>query len=332
MAQIKTYPLLHHLRADAASYIQQFRRGRRVRSGRGLAFWFAPDGASISEIPVDDRETPFLLKAQSADYQELTVQGSLVWRVADAEKLGERIDFTLDLQLGLHVGQPLDQINNTLVNLARRFTAAYLKGLGVRDVLERGIAPLQAALEAGFSDHDVLAEMGVQLVRIGVADVAPGRELARALQAPTFESLQQKADEATFARRALAVDKERAIAENELNNKIELAAREQRLIAHEDENGRSRASAVAAAMRIDSEAEAERIRTVDQARADMERERIAVYADLPPLVLLAMAAQEFAGKLERIDNLTITPDMLSGLMGQLKGALAYTGATVEAQE
>ncbi|PIE12482.1 MAG: band 7 protein, partial [Rhodobacterales bacterium] len=32
----------------------------------------------------------------------------------------------------------------------------------------------------------------------------------------------QKADEATFSRRALAVDKERAIAENELQNQIEL--------------------------------------------------------------------------------------------------------------
>lgn len=58
--------------------------------------------------------------------------------------------------------------------------------------------------------------MGLEIVPIRVAALAPNPELSRALQAPTFESLQQKADEATFSRRALAVDAERAIAENEL--------------------------------------------------------------------------------------------------------------------
>jgi hypothetical protein len=39
---------------------------------------------------------------------------------------------------------------------------------------------------------------------------------------------------------------------------------------------------------------------------------------LEPAVLYALAAREFAGKLERIDSLTVSPDMLSGLMSQLR--------------
>ena len=49
-----------------------------------------------------------------------------------------------------------------------------------------------------------------------VAAVAPTSEMEKALQQPTREAIQQDADEATFRRRALAVEKERAIAENEL--------------------------------------------------------------------------------------------------------------------
>lgn len=329
MAYVTRYPMIRHLRADAASHIQHFRQGERVRSGRGLAFWFAPDGASVSEIPVDDRELPFLLKGQSADYQDLTVQGGIVWRVANPETLGERIDFSIDLAKGELIGKPIDQINNVLVTLARRFALAYLKSLTVRDVLERGIAPLQEAIGEGFAASDTLGEMGLQLVAVGIADVAPSSELARALQAPTFESLQQKADEASFARRALAVEKERAIAENELSNRIELATQQKHLIAREAENTRSEAEAKAAALTISAEAEAGRIRAIDQAKADMEGQRIDLVSGLPPSVLMAVAVRDFAGKLDRIDSLTITPDMLSGIANQLKGLLASSVATGE---
>lgn len=321
MADILRYPFYRQLRADAANHIQQFHKGKRVRSGRGLSFWFSPLGASLSEIPMDDRELPFLLKGQSSDYQDLTVQGGIVWRIVDAEKLGERIDFTIDLATGLVVGKPIDQINNMLVTLARRYTSTYLKENPVRTVLKNGVEPLQTELKRGFSEDNTLAEMGLELVGVGVADVSPSSELARALQAPTYESLQQQADEATFSRRALAVEKERAIAENELSNKIELATQEKNLIAREDENARSQSEARAAAMEIDANAEAGRIRAIEQAKVDMEKERIGVYADLPPMILFGMAAQEFAGKLQNIDNLTVTPDMLSGLMSQFQKTL-----------
>ena len=33
--------------------------------------------------------------------------------------------------------------------------------------------------------------------------------------------------------------------------------------------------------------------------------------------LFALAAREMAGKLDRIEGVTITPDMISGLLGQL---------------
>ena len=325
MAQIRQFPFVRHLRAEASSHIQQFRKGVRVRSGKGLSFWFLPIGTSLSEIPMDDRVLPFLLRGQSSDYQDVTVQGSIVWRVEDPERLGDRLDFSIDLATGARTGQPIDQVNDQIGALARRFLAAHVKGRGIREILEAGVAPLQDALAAGFADDGTLGGMGLGLVGVGVDDVAPTSELARALSAPVFESLQQQADEATFARRALAVEKERAIAENELGTKIELETRKTQLIAREDENTRAKAAASAAVKKIGAEAEAERIRIIDQARADMERARLGAYAGVSPTVLMALAAQEFASKLERIDNLTVTPDMLAGLLGQLRTVTAGAG-------
>jgi hypothetical protein len=50
--------------------------------------------------------------------------------------------------------------------------------------------------------------------------------------------------------------------------------------------------------------------------------RMEVMGKVPPATLFALAAREFAGKLERIDNMTISPDMLAGLMGQVRALAA----------
>ena len=89
--------------------------------------------------------------------------------------------------------------------------------------------------------------MGLEVVSVRVGAVKPVAEVEKALQVPVREGIQQEADEATFRRRAEAVEKERAIQENELQNQIELARREADLIERRGENERKRVTDEAAA-------------------------------------------------------------------------------------
>ncbi|HEY1101284.1 MAG TPA: hypothetical protein VGF99_20265, partial [Myxococcota bacterium] len=45
-----------HLRAEPTSHVLFFKDGALKKSGPGLAFWFMPLGASVSAVPLDDRE------------------------------------------------------------------------------------------------------------------------------------------------------------------------------------------------------------------------------------------------------------------------------------
>jgi regulator of protease activity HflC (stomatin/prohibitin superfamily) len=311
MADIRFFPFVRQLRSEASVHIQSFAKGRRRRSGRGLSFWFTPDGVSIAEIPMDDRDLPFLFNSRSKDFQDVAIQGQVVWRVADPEALAERIDFSIDLARGTHLGQPLDQIATLMTGLAQQQAAQYLLDRDVGAILAAGVEPVQGRIEGGLTTSARLREMGLEVVAVRVADISPSSELKKALRTPTFERLQQQADQATFERRALAVEKERAISENELATQVELAKREEDLIAQQGENARNRALADAAAKKIATEGEADTIRTVQQARADMERARVSIYADLPSHVMLGLAAREFAAKLEKIEHLNVTPDLLA---------------------
>ncbi len=324
MARIHNYLVLRHLRSEANFHVIRYRGGRIRRAGRGLAFWFRPEGASIAEIPMDDRDMAFLFKGRTKDFQEATVQGVITWRVADPTILHERVDFTVDLDTGLYLREPLDQIATMMTGLARQEANGYLTEHSIDHLLEHGLGPIQARIEQCLVDSERLNAMGLEVVTVRLADISPSTELDRALRTPTFEALQQKADQATFERRAMAVEKERAISENELQNQIELARRTAQLIEQEDENARNQARGESEAKQIAADGEAGRIRAVEQARADMERARIDIYRDLPPHVLMGLAAREFAGKLKaiEIEHLNITPDMLGNVLSDLAAAAA----------
>ncbi|KQT59691.1 band 7 protein [Methylobacterium sp. Leaf456] len=322
MATIRNLGPVAQLRSEASRHVIRYRNGRVRQSGRGLVFWFRPESASISEVPMDDREMTLFVRGRSRDFQSVTVQGTIGWHVVDPVLLASRIDFSIGLASGQFQGEPIERIEARLSGIAGQAILQHLGASPVRALLDAGPEPLRLLLEAVLTDAPALAEIGVAPVSVRLTNLAPTSELERALQTPTFEALQQKADEATFARRALAVEKERAIAENELATRTELAQRESGLIAREAENARDRAAGLAEARGLEAAAEAERIRLVEGARAEAEAQRVAVYRDLAPATLLGLAARELAGKLETIEHVNVTPDLLASVMGEFRRAAA----------
>jgi regulator of protease activity HflC (stomatin/prohibitin superfamily) len=316
MATIRHFWLLSHLRSDASNHVIHYKAGKLAKSGRGLSFWFFPQSASIAELPIDDREMSLFVKGRSQDFQDMSVQGNISWHVEDADRTAERVDFTIGLGDGQIQSNALDKIESRIIGLANQAVVQYFAEAPVRTLLDAGLDPIRARIDAALEDAPALKEIGVAIVAVRLSNIAPTSELERALQTPTFEALQQKADEAVFERRALAVDKERAIAENELANKTELAKRETQLIAQEAANTRARAVSVAEAGQIEADAEAGRITTIQGAQAKAESDRIEIYRDLPSHVLMGLAAREFAGKMKGVNTLNVTPDLLAALVGE----------------
>jgi regulator of protease activity HflC (stomatin/prohibitin superfamily) len=331
MATITKFPAIRHLRSEPSMHVLRFRRGALERSGRGLAFWFFPLSTTLAEVPCDDRDETFLFHGRSHDYQDVTAQGVITYRVVDAEVLATRVDFSIDPSTGAYRQTPLEQLSQLLIQAAQQHAWDYLSGTPVRELLADGVEQIRERITAGLTGDATLASMGLEVVSIRVQRVAPTAELEKALQAPTTESIQQQADQAIFERRALAVEKERAIQENELQNQIELSKREEELIAQQGTNERNRATEQAEAQRIASDAKAARQRTESAARADSivkveeanvgaERDRMDIFRDLPPHVLIGMAAKELAGKLETIEHLNISPEMLGPILQRLMSA------------
>jgi len=52
--------------------------------------------AVLSGVPVDDRELPLLIHARTSDFQNVTVQATVAFRITDPTIAASRLDFSID--------------------------------------------------------------------------------------------------------------------------------------------------------------------------------------------------------------------------------------------
>jgi regulator of protease activity HflC (stomatin/prohibitin superfamily) len=336
VATITKRPIVSHFRGGPTDHVVHIKRGKTAHSGTGQSFWFRPLAAVLSEIPVDDRELPLLFRGRTADFQEISVQASVTYRFADPDRAATRLDFALDPATGVWRGTPLDQVATLLTELAQQHTVALLAAMDLATALSDAPDAVRTRLSETLTAHDRLGETGIGIVDVRVLAVRPEAEVERALRTPARERIQQEADRAGFERRAIAVERERAIAENELQSRIELAIREEQLVARQGANDRRRADEAAAAARIAAVAEADRVRLKAEASAEETRvtgaadaeadaARINVYADVDPRILIALAARTLASNLPRIGTVNLTPDALTTALNRLATPPAEPG-------
>ncbi|MFF4396206.1 SPFH domain-containing protein [Streptomyces sp. NPDC001480] len=328
-----------HLRGAPTAHIRHHRSGTLAHDGPGLSFWYRSLTAALSEVPVDDRELAMTFHARTADFQDVAVQATVTYRISDPAVAAARMDFSIDPDTGVWRGTPLEQLGTLLTETAQQHALDVLARTPLAAALVDGVTAVRERIAAGLGAEPRLPATGIEVVAVRVVALRPEPEVERALRTPAREQIQQEADRATYERRAVAVERERAIAENELASQIELARREEQLVEQRGTNTRREAEehAAADAVRAQAEAartvklaEAEATRSVRLARAEAEGARevgaaraetqaawLRVHAEVDVETLHALTGTRLAENLPRIDSLTVSPDVLTGLLAKL---------------
>lgn len=329
MATIKRYPGARRFLGTPTDYVVHLRKGQVAHQGVGQAFWFRPATTVLSEVPATDQELPVLFHATTADHQDVTVQIAVTYRFADPVTVSQRLDFGVFPARAGTDGSPAgtgrQQVTTIVGQLAQSRAVDHLATLTLTEALEVGVGQVRALLADALAADDRLRSTGIAVLGVHVLAVRPESDVEKALQTPVRERVQAEADRATYERRALAVERERAISENELASRIELATRREQLVAQEGVNARREAEEAAAAALVEARAAAERrdiaaaskaqeVRVVGEAEAAKDAAAMAVYAGMDRGTLLALALRDAAGSLPNVDSLTITPDLLTGAL------------------
>lgn len=312
---------IEYLKATPTTYVLQFKAGRLKREGRGLAFWYYAPSSTVVSVPVASADVPFVFHEVTKDFQELTVQGQLTYRVFDPQKLAGLLDFSIDAR-GKYRSEDPTKLEERLVHATQVLAGGVIARLTLREALAAGDA-LVAEVIAGLRQAEPVAMLGVEPLALSILSIRPTPEMSRALEAEARERLQREADESIYARRNAAVEQERIIRESELQTELaveakkreirerqmqaDIAIEEQRatLIRQQVENAKQDADARAYALEA---------QLAPLARADWKTLMAVGANGGDPRMMIALAFRELAENAAKIGELNMSPDLLGKLL------------------
>src|SRR5437016_4804729 len=207
------------IKVQPTTYLLQYRHGKVAREGTGLSFFYYAPTSSLVAVPVASTDTPFIFQETSADFQTVTLQGQVTYRVSEPKRLAALLNYSLSPQGQTYASEDPEKLPERIIHVINVLARAELQKLALREAI-RASDELVKAVKAGLVAADEITSLGLEVLGLSILAVKPTPETARALEAETREQLFREADEAVYARRNSAVEQERAIKENELNTEI----------------------------------------------------------------------------------------------------------------
>ncbi len=336
---------IQFIKAQPTIYLLQYGRGKIVREGTGLSFFYYAPTTSLAAVPISSAEAPFIFAETTADFQSVTIQGQVSYRVSEPRRLATLMNFTLDAHGRNYLSEDPQKLPQRVVNAVNVLARAELQRLTLRQAI-RGTETIVKGIRKGLVEANEMSSLGVEILGLAILAVKPTPETARALETETREELLKEADGAIYARRNAAVEQERSIKENELNTDIavenkkrqiretqmeaERAIQEkesqlhqaQMLSSIELENKRKELVGLAAEnSNAEAKARAYGIETTMHALSSVDTKVVQALASvgMRPEQLIAVAFQELAGRADKIGQLNISPDLLRELMQHKTG-------------
>ena len=86
---------INFIKVQPTTYLLQYRGGQVVREGSGLSFFYYGPTTSLVAVPVASTDAPFIFQEITGDFQAVTIQGQVTYRVGDPRRLAGLLNYTL---------------------------------------------------------------------------------------------------------------------------------------------------------------------------------------------------------------------------------------------
>ena len=331
---------IRFIKVQPTTYLIQYSGGKIQRQGPGLSFFYYAPAASLVAVPIASTAASFIFTELTSDFQEVSVQGEVTYRVAEPVQTARMLNFTLDGAGRAYVSDDPEKLPQRVINVVRVLIRKAISTLPLRKAVRSSEEIVSQILEP-LRNADEILSLGLEILGIAILEIRPTPETSRALEAEMREQLLREADQAIYARRNAAVEQERAIKENELNTEIAVENKKRQIretqmeaeksvqekrhqlltadmeskIALEDKN-RELVDLAIQNQRAESDARAYSVTTLMKAfdGVDAKKLQALMGSGMMPDQLIALAFQELAERAENIGNLNISPELLGELL------------------
>jgi regulator of protease activity HflC (stomatin/prohibitin superfamily) len=320
--------MVKFIKVPPTTYVLQYKHGKIKREGAGLSFFYYAPSSTIVTVPLASADMPFVFQETTADFQAVTLQGQLTYRVVDAKRLATLLDFSDNAGRNYYsadskAADDPHKLPERLIHITHTLARSITQRFALRELLVSSDAVVDEVL-GKLRTSEAVTALGVEILGLNLLSIKPTPETARALEADAREALQRRADEAIYARRNAAVEQERLIKESELNTEI----------AVEEKKRQIRETQMAAEIAVEEQRSQLIDRRVENEHKDADSRAYALTETLKPLrdldwktlmmlggkgtdpkTMIALAFQEMADNAQKIGELNVSPDLLKSLIG-----------------
>lgn len=331
---------IKHIKFDSMTYVLYFKNGNIKREGRGLSFFYFAPNSSIAAIPMGSNDLPFVFNESTNDYQTVTIQGQISYKINNPKTLADVLDFTVQ-DNGQYKKNDIEKLNQRIINEAQTATSAYIHGIKLKEAI-RSAKAIEENITEGLKSSTAIGMLGIEILGANILAIQATPEMARALETETREKLQQEADLAVYERRNFAVEQERIIKESELNTEIAVEEKQKQIAEKKMESDVQKAENQRKLREMQLEAdisvENQRKSLIEQKTENDKKEAdtkgyvlettLKPYRDMnwktltalnnnsDPRFNISLAFRELADNAEKIGNLNISPDLLDSILNE----------------
>ncbi|WP_315729540.1 MULTISPECIES: SPFH domain-containing protein [unclassified Bradyrhizobium] len=331
---------IRFIKAQPTTYLLKYRAGQVAQEGVGLSTFYYGPVTSLVAIPVGSRDAAFIFQETARDFQTLTVQGHVTYRINEPRKAAAMLNFTLRADGKTYESDDPEKLPQRILGAVEVLAQQAVKEMTLKEAL-RASDHIADTIANGLKSRADVEALGLEILGVSVRAVKPTPETAKALEAEAREAILKTADEAIFARRNFAVEQERAIRESELDTEIAVeqkkrAIRETQMDAEASvaaKQNELREAGMVADIALEGrrrdfvELNATNTRTLADAEAYRVGALMKIFEGVDTRVIQALAAsgmqpgqliaQAFSGlaeKAEKIGQLNVSPELLNALM------------------
>lgn len=220
---------IRYKKFEPTEYVMKIRKGRVMKQGSGLSFFYNTMTTSLMVLPATAFDTGFVYDdIMTSDFQKINVQGDISYTIADYEKAAGMVDFSYKSSRTEYekiLFEAKQKMAKRIMNLTKVYITKYLGTKRIREAIVSA-DELAEALKVALKEDETIREFGLQVIAVSILGISPQPDTRRALEAATREEILKQQDDAVYKRRNCAIEQERAIKENELNTEIRIAEKE----------------------------------------------------------------------------------------------------------
>src|SRR5215213_5227419 len=161
-----------YFKSEPTEYILAYSNGRIFRQGAGRSFWYWRPSASIVLVPLATIDALFVLNETTGNFQAVTLQGQITYRIAEPKTLAGLLNFTIDPRTRQYRSEDPAKLNQRIVNIVQAYARAELRQLALEEAL-RGADRLAQMVLTRIQEERSLAAMGVECISLFFTAIKP---------------------------------------------------------------------------------------------------------------------------------------------------------------